>query len=346
MKKVMVFISMAIVVTLFVPLSASAQQKAITWVGQAVNDPGSPFMKSFEQMCADITKASNGRLVLKPNPVGTIVPFGKEWDALRAKTLDFANSNTMWYSERSPSAALFTYMVGGLSPMEFYLWLEAGDGVPLLQKAMKGCNAYIIPNSGILPTPETFMYSKKQVNKVADLKGIKMRTAGDGGLVLSKLGVNTVGIPYPEIYDSMKKGVIDAFEAAPPSYDVTQGMHEVSPYIYLSGARQPMEWIPIAVREDLWQALPDDLKIIVTKISKEAALHSYADCVKEDAAAIQVFRKFGCKVEILNPEIEAAVEKAAEEVYAEKSAKDATTAEVVKSLIAWKKQIRAQYPRL
>jgi TRAP-type mannitol/chloroaromatic compound transport system substrate-binding protein len=345
MKKTMFLISIAVMVSLIIPPATSAQ-KPIVWVGQAVNDPGSPFMKIFEQMCADITKASNGRLVLKPNAVGTIVPFGKEWDALRAKTLDFANSNTMWYSERSPSAALFTYMVGGLSPMEFYLWLEVGGGAALLKKAMKGSNAHIIPGSGILPTPETFMYSKKPINKVEDLKGIKMRTAGDGGLVLSKLGVNTVGIPYPEIYDSMKKGVIDAFEAAPPSYDVTQGMHEVAPYIYLSGARQPMEWIPIAVRQDLWNELPEDLKIIVTKISKEAAIRSYAESVKEDNAAIEIFRKFGCKVSILNPEIEAAVEKAAEEVYAEKSAKDATTAEVVKSLIKWKKRIRAAYPRL
>lgn len=95
MKKVMVLISMAIVVTLFVPLSASAQQKAITWTGQTISDPNTPSQKTIEKLCADITKASNGRLVLKVTTTGAIVPFGKEWDALRSKTLDFANVNTM-----------------------------------------------------------------------------------------------------------------------------------------------------------------------------------------------------------------------------------------------------------
>jgi len=345
MKKVMVLISMAIVVTMLIPPPVPAQ-KAMTWVGQAVNEANSPYYKTFEQMCADITKASNGRLILKPQPVDAIVPFRKEWDAMRAKTLDFANTGTMFYGDRVPAAPLFTYMSGGLSPTEFYLWLMVGGGGPLLEKTMKGSGAYVINYSGLLSTPETFMYSKKPVTKVSDLKGIKMRTAGDGGLILAKLGVNPVGIPYGEIYDSMKKGVIDAFEAAPPSFDVTQGMHEVSPYIYLSGARQPMEWTPIAVREDLWQALPEDLKIIVTKISQEATLRNYGDCVRDDAAALEVFRKFGCKVSILNPEIEAAVEKAAEEFYTEKGAKDPLTGEVVKSVMEWKKHVRGAYPRL
>jgi TRAP-type mannitol/chloroaromatic compound transport system substrate-binding protein len=123
-------------------------------------------------------------------------------------------------------------------------------------------------------------------------------------------------------------------------------MHEVAPYIYLSGARQPMEWAPIAVREDLWNKLPEDLKIIFINISKQTAIRSYAEAVMNDSAALEVFRKFGCKVSVLNPEIVAAVEKAAEEVYAEKSAKDPLTAEIVKSMLEWKKKIRNAYPRL
>jgi len=346
MKKTMLLISMVIVVMLLVPLSGSAQQKVMTWTGQTISDPNTPSQKTIEKLCADITKASNGRLVLKVTTTGAIVPFGKEWDALRAKTLDFANVNTMWHAERAPAASLFTYMSGGLSSMEFIMWLEVGGGNALLEKVMKGFGAHVIPSSGIVTPPETFMYSKKPINKVADLQGIKMRTAGDGGLALAKLGVKVVGIPYPEIYDSMKKGVIDAFEAGDPAYDVTTGVYEVAPYIYLSGSRQPMEWIPFVVREDLWNALPEDLKIIITNLSKQAALLNFYEAAMDEIPAIEKFRKFGCKVSVIAPEIDAAVDKAAEEVYAEKSAKDPLTAEIVKSVFDFKKYVRSGFPRL
>jgi TRAP-type mannitol/chloroaromatic compound transport system substrate-binding protein len=342
------FAVLFITVLLFVGSAVGlvAQQKVIKWVGASVNDPGSPAQIAIEKACTTIADASGGRLVLKVHPTGAIVPFGKEWDALRAKTVDFINSTPTWAADRVPAAGLVAYMVGGLSPMEFFFWVDFGGGAALIEKIFVGSGGHWIPGGGYINTPETFMYSKKPITKLADLKGVKMRTAGDGGLVLSKLGVSVVSIPYPEIYDSMKRGVLDAFEAGNPSYDITQGMHEVSPYIIVSGARQPMEYLPMVVREDRWKELPADLKIIVEKVWRDMSLEIYGTSVRDDGAAIAKFIAYGCKVSPLPADIEAALYKAADEVYAQKAAKDPLTAEVLKSMQSWKKVVRDSFPRL
>lgn len=47
---------------------------------------------------------------------------------------------------------------------------------------------------------------------VADLKGLKMRIAGLGGEVMSRLGAIPQQIAGGDIYPALEKGVIDAAE--------------------------------------------------------------------------------------------------------------------------------------
>ena len=55
---------------------------------------------------------------------------------------------------------------------------------------------------------------KKEINSVADLKGLKMRIPGLAGKVYASLGVDVKVLPGGEIFPALERGVIDAAEFA------------------------------------------------------------------------------------------------------------------------------------
>ena len=76
---------------------------------------------------------------------------------------------------------------------------------------------------------------RKEVNTVADMKGVKFRVGGFGGAVLSKLGVVPANIPGSDIYPALEKGTVDAAEWVGPYDDEKLGFYKVAKYYYYPG---------------------------------------------------------------------------------------------------------------
>ncbi|NIR59600.1 MAG: C4-dicarboxylate ABC transporter substrate-binding protein, partial [Gammaproteobacteria bacterium] len=56
------------------------------------------------------------------------------------------------------------------------------------------------------------LHTDKPVTKLADLEGMKIRRPTDViGELLSELGAEPVGMPAPQIYESMQRGTIDGY---------------------------------------------------------------------------------------------------------------------------------------
>src|SRR3546814_18075523 len=60
---------------------------------------------------------------------------------------------------------------------------------------------------------------RREIKTVEDLKGLKMRTAGFAGAVLSRLGVVPQQISGGDIYPSLEKDTLDAVELVGPRSD-------------------------------------------------------------------------------------------------------------------------------
>ncbi len=327
-----------------VPAAPAAE--AINWAGQSHNQPGEPYYENFARVCEDISLASGGRLNIEPFAGGSIVPKTKEFDGLDTGVLDCAQNCPMYWMEHIPTGGIFTYVVGGLSPVEFLGWLYDGGGAGFLNEAIADYNVYAIPASGLISTPEVFLHSATPIEKSSDFKGLKIRGAGDGAEVLNRMGASMVFFSHLEIYESMQRGVIDAFECSNPTNEWAVGLNEVGEHVYLSGVRQPMEYLPFTVCRESWEALPDDLKCLVERISQQAAIRLYSQMLVSDAENLAKFVDYGCDVQFLSTEIENDFAVAAEEFYAEKCSDDLFYAGVYESQQAYKKAVRMTFPRL
>ncbi len=346
MRKVVVFaLIVSMVAVFFGAGQALAQDKVFSFTGQSRMPAGNVFFESLVRACKRAEAASNGRLVFKVHPAGAISPATKELDALHRGVLDFADTCYMYYVDRWPAAAVFTAKPGGMSPMEKLGWMFEGGGHELVSEMLKDYNVKIINGAGQMAPPEVFLVTNKPLNGPEDLKGIRIRSAGDGAAILDRMGAACSLMPVGEVFEAMHRGVIDAYEVASPAVNWTMGLQEAGKYLYISPVRHPYEWNPFLFNKDKWNELPADLQNIIEAAWREEAFAYYARAIIADLDGLEKFRKAGMEVLPLPKSIEDAFMKEAEAFYAERSQKDPFLAKVLESYNNYKDTFRKVWPR-
>ena len=97
---------------------------------------------------------------------------------------------------------------------------------------------------------------RKEINTVADLKGLKMRIGGFAGKIVEKLGVVPQQIAGGDIYPALEKGTIDAAEWVGPYDDEKLGFYKVAPYYYYPGWWEGGPTLHTLVNLAKWNELP------------------------------------------------------------------------------------------
>jgi len=182
-----------------------------------------------------------------------------------------------------------------------------------------------------LARAEMFGHANKPIKTLADFKGLKFRTAGDWGSILTKMGASVVFLPGGEIYEAMKRGVIDAFEYSTPAVNFDMGFHEIAKYAVFPGIHAPNASDQYLVNKAAWAKLPADLQWLVEEIFLDEQLRFYGVQTMADVAAIKKMRDYGTIFISLTEEVQREVERVATVYYDELAAKDPFIAEVLKS---------------
>ncbi len=163
-----------------------------------------------------------------------------------------------------------------------------------------------------------FTNNKRPINKLEDLKGLKLRVVEAPLYVdmFRALGVSVTALPYAELYTALKTGVIDGAELNHSSM-ATMKLYEVLKYV--SHATFPF---PSAVVMNLktFKGLPPPIQKAITEAASEAVPYNLELLINEDRATEKVLREKGM---IMNdiPHIRP-FRKAVEPVFEKYMAKD------------------------
>ncbi len=334
-KRIVFVLAVAVMVMAFVSCQPSSEKSAssdtasseakvekIVWKSSGHGPATDPSQIFHDKCCEAITKASGGRLEIKPFVGGSIVPAYKELDAINEGVLQMGYTCPMYNLDKWPAAGLISSRPGGLPGEALRTWFDYGGGAELMNKMMGDYNVMTFPGA-LAPLPEeVFFHSKVKLESLEDIKGLKARCMGDGGEILKRMGAATVIIPGGEVYEAMQRGTIDAFEYSTIATNWDMHFNEVAPYMYLSPTRAPSDPQVFFVNKDAWNALPEDLQEIVrTEIDKwTQAQHEYL--VYQSVNAINKFKEAGVEVYKVPADIEAAITAEAAAFYEEKSAKE------------------------
>jgi TRAP-type mannitol/chloroaromatic compound transport system substrate-binding protein len=284
----------------------------------------------MENRTKAIEVASGGRLKWKLVPAGSIVPAAREFDGVDEGVIQGGTGAIAYWKDKWEASTLFTYTVAGMGPFETYFWWDKGGGKELAMEMIEGYD--VLPFRGQWSPPEAFLHSTVRLDTLDDYKGLKLRASGDGAEVLNMMGAAAIFLPGGEIYESLQRGVIDATEVSGPSLGWDLAMQEVTDYLYMSPVRQPADGGPVFLNRSAFEALPDDLKEIVTAELDRDSLAFTQTIWEWDIAAIPKFREYGTEVLPVPTAIEDEMKRQALIFYEQKGAKDPFSAKVYQSI--------------
>lgn len=269
-------------------LAFSAHAADFTFKFQSSDPSG---VKNFEiqQAWADRVEAmTGGRVEIDLLPVGSVVSHTETLGAMKMGVLDGHISVTGYFSGKDPAFGLIGNTVGAWSsPDQLIDYINYGGGYELMNELYKPYGVKFVGGGGT--GLESFV-SKKPLDGVDDLKGLKMR-APEGLVqsVFAAAGASPVNLPGSEVYTALSKGVIDAADYTVFSTNHEAGLNEIAAHPVYPGFHS-LPLIEIAMDLKEWNKLPQDIQSIMTVSARDFAQDISTQLAMADLEAVREAR--------------------------------------------------------
>ena len=139
------------------------------------------------------------------------------------------------------------------------------------------------------------MYSKKEIHKVDDIKGLKVRVQATAteDTMFPAYGAQTVHMPFGSVYTSLQTGVVDVAENSINVYLVNKH-YEVAPV--LSITEHEANNALVFVSDKLWQSLSAEQKQWVLTSAAEISAKEPTKAFELEKSAAANLKSLGVKV--------------------------------------------------
>ena len=317
------------------PAIAISQPK-IRWRAQSMWSAAETTYKAFEDFCKRVGAATGGRLEIQPFSAGAVVGVFETLDAVSAGVLDAQSTAPVYWAGKDAGFSV----IGDLNfayqhPWQAEAWYYHRGGLDMLREAYARYNVYPV---GVSWWGQEALVSKKPLKTTDDFKGLKVRTPqGMFAEIISKLGASIIVVPGGEVYSALDKGVVDAADWATESMNHRMGFFEVAKTSIRIGHSMPSQ--EFAVNKGKWDALPADLKAIVSSCVREWCWDQVQRIAVEDTDALTQIRGKGAAAGTLDDAEIAKMRALAQKTWEEWSKKTPLAKKAYDSQIAWLKAL-------
>ena len=254
---------------------------------------------------ADVEKATGGRVKFQQLPKHPSAPPGT-FDAVREGLVDLS------------------YVTASYTPARHILPLMPelpGGGDTALVNSVAYSRIYWkhfhkvgeykgVKQLGVFTHGPGQMFTKKPINSIADVQGLKIRTGGGVAEQVAKaLGASAFVKPAPESYELLKSGVADGV-FFPMESIISFKLDTVLEQATLFPGGMYSSSFGFFMNEDKWNKLPKQDQEAIEKISGEwIARHAGKSWDDADQKGLDVLKKSGVKIVHANSEMVAEVRK-------------------------------------
>lgn len=279
-----------------------------------------------------VSQLTGGKFQIRTFPAGEIVPGLQVLDGVQQGTVEVGHTAMYYYVGKNLAMAFDAALPFGLNARQQNAWWYYGGGIEAVRDLLSDFNVINFPggNTGA----QMGGWWRKEINSLADLKGIKMRIPGIGGQVWSRLGVVPQAIAGGEIYPALERGTVDSAEWVGPYDDEKLGFYKVAKFYYYPGWWEPGPGLSFIVNINEWKKLPKDYQLAFEAAAAEANVHMTAKYDVQNPPALQRLLKNGVKLRKFSNEILKAAQKASFEIFEEEAAKNASFKKIY---VPWKK---------
>ena len=282
---------------------------------------GGPLMEIGAQAFADKVKEyTEGRVEIQVFPGGTLGSALKVSETVRNGVAEVGHTWMGYDWGRDKTTVLFGGFAGSMDSERMLHWLYEDGGIDMWRQFRQE-EFGVVSMPCFIRTAEAFLHSRKPVRSLADLKGLKMRTAGAWLEISQSLGAAPVTMPGGDVYPSLERGAIDATEWGTFYENISSGFHKIAKYVIIPGVHQPSAPFEMMFNEEAWAKLSDQDKALIEQAAKMVTFESWLRIGNEDAKALEFFRKEGNEIIVLDDDVIKETRKLAD-AWAEAQAKD------------------------
>jgi len=279
------------VLTLTPSSDASAQRKLSFAYDQPVTTAYGQAANIFDEK---LKALSGGKLSINQFPGAQLGTEPQTLQKLRAGDIDFVITATANAASVAPQAGVFS--------LHFIFRDEDHLARALADKQVSDAFRAMIKDSvqgaqvlGLMTMGFRNMYSKKEINKVDDMKGLKVRVQATKteDTHFPAYGAQTVHMPFGEVYTSLQTGVVNVAENGVNVYE--QNKHyEVAPILNMTQheANNNCIW----VSDKAWNSFTPEEKKWIQAAADEVSRREPAQAFKLEADSAVKLQKIGVEI--------------------------------------------------
>ena len=277
--------------------AAAAGEKSIILRYSTFFPSGHPNTTLSEQWCKEVEKRTNGRVKVRHYPGATLTSPQQTYDGILKGVVDvglcvlaytvgkFPLSDVLYYPLGFPSGEVATRLVN-----EYYAKFKPAE--------FNDAEVMYLHASG-----PAIIHTRKPVNRLEDMKGLKIRVGATPEFV-TNLGGVPVAMPMGDTYDAMSRGVVDGMYAP---YEALDGwkLGEVVKYSTENWGSSQCGPQLVAMNKGKWNSLSQGDRQIIEGINREWIEKQGKVWDEMDRRGKDFTLKRGNKVIKLSPEEEA-----------------------------------------
>lgn len=230
--------------------------KFSTW-----HPPASREVKTvWTPMLEELKKRSNGRITYTLYAGGALGSGPEHFEIVKKGLSDMGYFTATWTPGRFPLAdtlSLATWVDG--KDVAVKIGNELYEKDPGVHKEFEGVK--VLELNGCI---QAFIWTKKPVRTMADLKGMKIRSPGGHQTnYIKALGAEPVFMPLGEVYMAMETGTIDGIVTCSPLV-LAFKLYEVAKHGVVATFGCVTEGV--VMNQKAWDKAPEDLKPIIMDV--------------------------------------------------------------------------------
>ena len=287
------------------------------------------YSVAYDLFSAKLKQLSGGKMLVDQYPGAQLGQEPQLLQLVKSGDLDFAIVSSANTATISPQAGVMSlhflfrssdHVIKSLGDQRVFEAIR-----DMIDQTTQGIHVIGLGTQGVRN-----LYGKKEIHKVDDLKGLKVRVQATAteDTMFPAYGAQTVHMPFGSVYTSLQTGVVDFGENSINVYLVNRH-YEVAPVLSISEheANNAILW----VSDKLWQSLSADEKKWVLAAGHDVTAMEPKRAFELEAQALNKIKSMGIKV-VANVD-KSGFQKIADP-YLDKLAKDlGPHAEKVKNLI-------------
>jgi TRAP-type C4-dicarboxylate transport system substrate-binding protein len=299
-----------IIVSAAAAAMVSSSAWAVTWDMPTPYPDATFHTVNVHKFAEDVKAATGGKLEIKVHSAGSLFKHPEIKNAVRGGQVPIGE---FFLSLLANENAVF-----GVDSVPFLA--TDYDQAKKLWAASRGEIDKLLDKQGLMilyavPWPPQGLYTKKEINGIDDLKGLKFRANNPATTRLADLaGMVPTQIEVPDIPQAFATGRVDAMITSPST-----GANSKS-WDYLSNFYHTQAWLPknvIVVNKRAFRKLDDDVQKAVLDAAAKAETRGWNMSMAETDAKIKILKDNGMKVFDPSPELKAGLKAIGDKMTAE-----------------------------